>query len=92
MKYAVKMSLDDMTYTPSFIHIGSATQKLFGGIRRWQDDLISLLLHFHSKEKTKINVCKDIAHTSPYMTDVDYATLEKKSIVVGTSLLIAGTE
>jgi hypothetical protein len=34
MKYAVKMSSGAMIYTPTFIKMGSDTQKMIGGIYR----------------------------------------------------------
>jgi hypothetical protein len=34
MKYAVEMGSSAMIYTPSFIKIGSAIQKLMGGIHK----------------------------------------------------------
>jgi hypothetical protein len=34
MKYAVEMGSGAMIYIPSFIKIGSGTQKLIGGIHR----------------------------------------------------------
>jgi hypothetical protein len=46
MKYAVEMGSGAMTYTPSFIKIGSGIQKLIGGYtqtHRQLGDLISLL-------------------------------------------------
>jgi hypothetical protein len=40
MKYAIKMVPDDMTYTPSFMKIGSAIQKLTVGIRNHCHELL----------------------------------------------------
>jgi hypothetical protein len=37
MKYATEMSSGDMIYISSFIKIGSANQKLIGGIHRHTD-------------------------------------------------------
>jgi hypothetical protein len=91
MKYAVEMSSTDMIYTPSFINIGSTTEKLLGGYtHRQQDNLTSLPLYFHNKRLNKFvqRYCTYL----PINTDLDYVTLETKSIVVGTSLLIADTE
>jgi hypothetical protein len=49
-KYAVEMGSGAMTYIPSFIKIGSGTQKLMGGgdsqMHRQHDDFISPLLFF----------------------------------------------
>jgi hypothetical protein len=50
MKYAVEIGSGAMTYTPSFIKIGSGVLKLIGGIYRQYGDLISLLLFFRNKE------------------------------------------
>jgi hypothetical protein len=45
MKYAAEMSSGAMIYTPDFIKIGSAIQKLMGAvwIHRQHEDRISLL-------------------------------------------------
>jgi hypothetical protein len=37
MKYAVEMGSGGMMYVPSFIKIGSGTQKIIGGIHRYRD-------------------------------------------------------
>jgi hypothetical protein len=50
MKHAVEMGSGAMIHIPSFIKIGSAIQKLIGGIQRQHGDLISLLLFFQNKE------------------------------------------
>jgi hypothetical protein len=39
MKYAVEMGSGAMIYIPSFIKIGSAIQKLIGGIHRQTDSM-----------------------------------------------------
>jgi hypothetical protein len=49
MKYAVEMGSGAMIYIPSFIRIGSGTQKLIGGIHRQHGDRISLLSFFQNK-------------------------------------------
>jgi hypothetical protein len=49
MKYGVKVGLDVMIYTPSFIKTGSGTEKLIDGdtqTYRQHGDLISLFLFF----------------------------------------------
>jgi hypothetical protein len=43
---AVAMGSGAVIYVPSFIQIGSGIQKLIGGIRRQQGDLIRTLLFF----------------------------------------------
>jgi hypothetical protein len=43
MKYTVEMGSGATIYMPSFINIGSAIQKLIGGIHRQHGDRISLL-------------------------------------------------
>jgi hypothetical protein len=50
MKYAIEMGSGAMVYIPSFINIGSAIQKLTGGIPREHGDRISLLSFFQNKE------------------------------------------
>jgi hypothetical protein len=50
MKYAVEMGSGAMIYIPSLIKIGSAIQKLIGGIHRQHSDRINLLLFFVNKE------------------------------------------
>jgi hypothetical protein len=40
MKYAVEMGSGGVTYIPSFIKIGSAVQKLMGGICRRTDGMV----------------------------------------------------
>jgi hypothetical protein len=44
MQCAVEMGSGAMIYMPSFIKIGSGTQKLIGGIDRQGEDRINLLL------------------------------------------------
>jgi hypothetical protein len=39
MKYAFEMGSGAMIYIPSFIKIGSAIEKLIGGIRRQTDSM-----------------------------------------------------
>jgi hypothetical protein len=48
MKYTIKMGSGAMTYIPSFVRIGSAIQKLIGGINRHRKhgECISLLSFF----------------------------------------------
>jgi hypothetical protein len=48
-KYAVDIGSGAMIYIPSFTKIGSAIQKLMGGIYREHGDCTSLLLYFRSK-------------------------------------------
>jgi hypothetical protein len=40
MKYAVEMDLGTLIYIPSFIKLGSAIQKLVGGITRHTDSMV----------------------------------------------------
>jgi hypothetical protein len=49
MKHAVEMGLGSMIYIPNFIKIGSAIQKLIGGITQEQRSL-SLILFFSEQE------------------------------------------
>jgi hypothetical protein len=47
MKYTIEMGSGAMIYVPSFIKIGTGTQKLIGGYAdRQHADIISLLLFF----------------------------------------------
>jgi hypothetical protein len=50
MKFTVEIGSNAMIYIPTFIKIGSAIQKLRGGIHRQHCDSISLILFFQNRE------------------------------------------
>jgi hypothetical protein len=50
MKYAVEIGSGAVIYTPSFINIGSAIQKLIWGEHRQHGDRIKLLLFLQNKD------------------------------------------
>jgi hypothetical protein len=53
MKYTVEVGSGAMIYIPSFLKIGSATQKLLGEIHRQHGDRISLLFVQNKGSKLK---------------------------------------
>jgi hypothetical protein len=54
MKYTVEMGLGTMRYILSFIKIGSAIQKLIGGIHRHTDSMVMEEAYFYLFKIRKI--------------------------------------
>jgi hypothetical protein len=77
MKYAVEMGSGAMIYKPSFVKIGSGTQKFMGGgeggrhiqKHRQHGDLISLLSLFQNKE-SRLNIPLSLSHSQVFHADM----------------------